>query len=748
MFQLQISQKIAIKAFIVIISIIIGFSACSDSSGPQSKNPLTQLTITIGQDILLNGVLGGYNDIDVITLDIVDNNKHYYAKSQPFSKTSRGNWVIMLKNIPINKPLKFQAQAYDKNDVKIYDGFSDTTLTDENSQVYINIFPISDGNPNSIPQLDSVVLKANGVVLNIVDNSNSQANYNILYRVSKDVNHPGFTNSQGLLVLDSSGKGSIELNYTKFAIGTFIHSIELNNQKGGILNTTFVTKQTSDANITIAIAPTIKGFSFDRDNNNKTFLKVSATITDDENLSNLKYKWTFTPFSTSANVTITNDSSDILVMGNFDDSITGELSLKVTDRTNLTATYNTTIYLNQFNVNIVFNVIKTNILNNEIMDNQSLIITFSKEVNASTVNASTIFVSDGIRVVAGNLQTIKDVVVFSPNNNIWNTTKKYVLNIKADIEDLSAQALNEIKIIDFEAVPVISTQDGVALRTFSNHTLSVSALSMSSDGKYLFSGSKDNTIKKWDIQTGMIVNRTFANHTNWVYTLTMSPDGMHMISGSQDASLELWDINTGIVSKTYKHSYGIYSSAYINNTHIVAGSDRIISIWDTNGNNVKNISTATKINSLKATKNGKYIIAGDLNGDIKLYNITDGSLSMTLSGHTGAVNALDLTKDGKYIVSGSSDDSIKIWDIATGSLNATINAHTNDINALLITPNQKYIVSGSSDNTIKLWDMQNQTLIRTFTGQLDIQSLAISPNGKYIYSGSSDGTINEWDLYR
>jgi len=58
------------------------------------------------------------------------------------------------------------------------------------------------------------------------------------------------------------------------------------------------------------------------------------------------------------------------------------------------------------------------------------------------------------------------------------------------------------------------------------------------------SGSRDDTIKLWDIQTGKLI-RIFKGSLGQVNSVCFSPDGTIALSGSGDGTLRLWSIETG-----------------------------------------------------------------------------------------------------------------------------------------------------------------------------------------------------------
>ena len=82
---------------------------------------------------------------------------------------------------------------------------------------------------------------------------------------------------------------------------------------------------------------------------------------------------------------------------------------------------------------------------------------------------------------------------------------------------------------------------GKLMRTFKSHKDSISSLRITSNKKYLFSGSHDTTIKKWNIETGKLI-RSFEDHKNIIHSIAISPNGKYLISGSRDNTIKRWNL--------------------------------------------------------------------------------------------------------------------------------------------------------------------------------------------------------------
>jgi len=283
----------------------------------------------------------------------------------------------------------------------------------------------------------------------------------------------------------------------------------------------------------------------------------------------------------------------------------------------------------------------------------------------------------------------------------------------------------------------------------------VDSVSFSPDGKLIASGSRDNTIDLWDVETGKEIRR-LKGHGGSVYSVVFSPDGRLIASGSYDGTIKLWDVETGKEIRTLKgHSFLVFFKGVVHSVSfspdgkLIAsgGSDDTIKLWDVEtGKEIRTLKGhGGSVESVAFSSDGKLIASGSRDNTIKLWDVKTGKEIRTLEGHKFWVNSVSFSPDGRLLASGSADKTIKLWDVETGKEIRTLEGHKFWVRAVVFSPDGRLIASGDWSGTIKLWDVETGKEIRTLEGVYSFaRSIAFSPNGRFIAYGNFH-KITLWD---
>ena len=244
-------------------------------------------------------------------------------------------------------------------------------------------------------------------------------------------------------------------------------------------------------------------------------------------------------------------------------------------------------------------------------------------------------------------------------------------------------------------------------------------------GKHLVSGSRDRTLRIWDIDAQRLVRKPLEGHTGSVLCLQFDDRKEEdiIISGSSDTHVILWRFSTGEVIKqlTNAHRESVLNLKFDKRFLVTCSKDKTIKIW-----NRHELRPGHKDYPVKGAPGGghcpAYIldmntIASTLrNGrpdvDFQNHLLQPYTQLMTLDLHGAAVNAIQIYKD--QLVSASGDRNLRVWNIHSGECSAKIEAHAKGI--ACVQYDGKRIVSGSSDNTIRIWDPASKTEVARLDG--------------------------------
>lgn len=306
------------------------------------------------------------------------------------------------------------------------------------------------------------------------------------------------------------------------------------------------------------------------------------------------------------------------------------------------------------------------------------------------------------------------------------------------------------------------TSTGKSRKVFGKHTDSVNTVAFSPDGKTIASASrgliylwntKGSLLRLWYARTGEHVEYA-VDHIDYVRTVVFSPDGKFLASGGYDSRLRLWEADTGHHIVTLRG--GGDAVAFSPDGKLLAneyGGDGIIGtigLWDVHSGELRHVLSKyhSPLTCMAFSPDGKTLVSASRDSEIVLWDIStlQRRLSLTTQ-HTEGVSSVAFSPDGATFASSSSDQTLRFWDPQTGEQKVALQ-YPDAITSIAFSPNGKTLAVGWGEwanNQIQLLDFKTFQPLNTLVGHTeDITDLGFSPDGGTLVSASYDGTILLW----
>ena len=302
--------------------------------------------------------------------------------------------------------------------------------------------------------------------------------------------------------------------------------------------------------------------------------------------------------------------------------------------------------------------------------------------------------------------------------------------------------------LDSGSIIILSAITGSHMAVLSEHTDEVESLAFSLDGTSLVSGSRDSTLKLWDVQTGGVV-KTFHGHAKCVSSVSISADCTMIASGSWDKTIRLWDIQTGGCHYVTEQAWGF--SAVFSPTDpkcLIFGSV-------TQDQDIKGYRVGLTNDGFDPTfsSDGTHFISHRENIAVVQNSVSRVTVvKCEIPNTTNSIYCCCLSPNSS-LVAAATQSTIYIWDI-TGSdplLIETIIVHANSITSLIFS-SPTTLISASDDGSVKFWQINMPThpvtsnLQSIASPSAPVKSVSLQAENGIAISGDEDGVVRVWDI--
>jgi len=337
----------------------------------------------------------------------------------------------------------------------------------------------------------------------------------------------------------------------------------------------------------------------------------------------------------------------------------------------------------------------------------------------------------------------------------------------------------------------------------SGHSMPVTTLAFSPDGKWLASSGYDDTIILWDLSSGDELRR-FKGHDDAVIRVLFNPRGDRLLSSDLKGGVKEWDVNSGTAIVSFRLRTVCRSMAFsADGRNFVIGVDageeasnsRIEVRSADSGKLLRTIKTnwsgftalAITPEGLLAASGGEgtdddtpdlYVRIWDLATGAQTREVHAGGTEISADGHfvtdvdygTGRITRIDLSTgnklwettvnaalravpspDGqKLAISVSGSAALKIISAADGQILREFPAgkqtDPGSLDAVAFSSDARFVAAAQYETEgIKIWDLSSGQSVRALAPQTQVTGIAASPDGKWLAIGSGNA-MWLWDL--
>jgi WD40 repeat protein len=292
----------------------------------------------------------------------------------------------------------------------------------------------------------------------------------------------------------------------------------------------------------------------------------------------------------------------------------------------------------------------------------------------------------------------------------------------------------------------VSVLAGAFRRNLVGHTSWVSALTGLQGGR-LASGSKDGTIKLWNLTTAT-VEATLHAHSTRVTALAALP-GKRLASASLDGTIRFWNVaGTEFEQALDKHERSVRTLLLLPDGRMAAGTDDgIIGLWNVAARRLET-KLAGHTSSVRALLmlSPETLLSGSWDATVRVWNLktgeTEAIIKTTDAGWGREVNALAML-GGKRLAAACGDKTVKVWNLQSSETEPPL-PHPEYVLCLLPLDEQRLFSGGGGDCAIRLWNLETRQVEVVLRGHSsDVSTLAMARDGRLL-SGSWDATMRIW----
>jgi WD40 repeat protein len=300
------------------------------------------------------------------------------------------------------------------------------------------------------------------------------------------------------------------------------------------------------------------------------------------------------------------------------------------------------------------------------------------------------------------------------------------------------------------------------VKTLTGHTSEVTSLALLRGGSQLISGSRDQSIRVWDLAQGKqigIVQSTIGS----VRALGVTGDEKFLVVSGDQANVEVWNLSTSKLAHRVKAKSAPNNMELVRDANVIvvsrgSSASGNIGIFALHGAASGQLNCPSSPRCLAVSDSGKLVAAGAADDKVYVWSLRPAKMADPFTGLGNDPVAIDISPDEK-LVAACSDEQAMVWRLDSGEMvsrmqitNRADGLVTNRADGLAFSIDGRRLLT-TSYNGVTVWNVEDGSRVDTLTPSRSTDTMlgqrrpiVCLPDPRGAVSTGTGGIIRVWRL--